>query len=201
MAAERLPTSKIEIYQRFRRDSFHAASLIREGATEYSNGVVEPARRACHLAFIAQNDSWSKFCRRLLIASALGLPGFTGSHPRAPGISDESAVLSALGIAVPWKDDRPWHVTDVLLSAARRLQVTNLATLNGSIGSTPNPSESVRRVRNFFAHANPDTYNKAYQHCQNKRPVEFCYTNYADGELICLNWFQELDVIARLACD
>lgn len=201
MTTERLLPSKIAAYQRFRRQSFASAQMIRAGHKLYAAGDREAASRACNLAFLKQNDAWSKFCRRLLVASALGFDGFSGGHGPAPGISSEADVMSALNIRVPWKDDRKWHVANDFLGAARTLKVANIGTLNGSIGSTPNPSEQIRYVRNFFAHANPHTHERAFNACSQRRPVDFCFTSFDNGELVCVNWFGELDTIARLASD
>lgn len=201
MAVEKLPSTKIAIFQRYCREAAKVEDLLIEGERAFTAGHHRTATLLCHLALIRLNDSWSKFNRRLLVASALGLPGYAGPHPRAPNITDEASALAALGIGIPWRDDRAWHVASAFLGAARKLNVSNLTTLNGSIGATPNPSEAVRYIRNFFAHSNPDTYQRALNACSGMRPVEFCLTVYDCGKLKVLVWVEDLRLIARLACE
>lgn len=201
MVVEKLPSTKVAIYQRFCREAARVEALLLEGERAYAAGDHGAASLLCHLALIRLNDSWSKFSRRLLVASALGLTGFSGKHPKAPNISDEASAMAALGIGVPWREDWAWHVASTFLGAARKLKVTNINTLNGSMGATPNPSESVRFIRNFFAHSNPDTFRRAIGACGGLRPVDFCFTAHDRGTLRVLVWLEELRMIARLACD
>ena len=201
MPVEKLPSTKVAIFKRYCREAAGVEALLLEGERAYIAGDHETASLLCHAALIRLNDSWSKFSRRLLVASALGLAGFTGKHPKAPNIADEGSAMAALGIGVPWREDWAWHVAGTFLGAARKLKVTNITTLNGSMGATPNPSEAVRFIRNFFAHRNPDTYRRAMTVCGGSRPVDFCFTEYERGRLKILVWLEDLRIIARLACD
>lgn len=199
MFGEKTQRSRVRIYQRFAGSARKLESDLMECASSYSQGEREHSVAYCRGLFIELNDRWSLFSRRLLIASALGGEGYDGSINGVPGCEDESDVLHTLGVRVAWKNDRPWHVPSEFLGAARTLKVKNLATLNGSIGATPNSAEQVRVVRNLFAHRNPDTYMRARGHCRSARPEVFLLTEKEAGQFILVNWIAQLLAIARSA--
>ena len=201
MYGERPRRDRRVIFRRFASRARLVEEVLASASAHYRGGSGSISQEICRGVFLTLNDRWSVFNRRLLIASALGGVGFGGITAGVSGLKSEADVVNALGIKTPWRDDWAWHVPTTFLGAARRLRVSNLSILNGSIGTTPNPSDEVRYIRNFFAHRNPDTYQRAIAHTQGDRPERFCLSAVDRGELVAIIWVRQLVAIARTACE
>jgi hypothetical protein len=109
------------------------------------------------------SDSWHRFCRRLVLTSAVLEPVTLSGVPvlRVPGLASEKDVLVRLrtmpGPARPPYWEPRWHDAVQASQAARFLSLSNSIQIVGALGSTPSPAVDLNAVRNFVAHRNRDT--------------------------------------------
>lgn len=109
------------------------------------------------------NDGWHRFCRRLVILSAVSAPRTLSGTTIAPvaGLNSETDVLARLrlmpGPPKPWYWEPRWHDAVQASRAARFLPLNNATQIAGALGSTPSPAGSLNAVRNFVAHRNRST--------------------------------------------
>lgn len=151
--------------QKFWRLGCSAESLFEIGASHLGRGDEELGRALVEGSIIALHDSWARFCRNVVIISAIGgvIDGSGNKIPKSQ-YSNEADVLNAIRLyynkrSSDWEPK--WHDPGACLAAARGLGVGNLSRLNGAIGATPSPIDDIRKVRNFFAHKVPDAARKA----------------------------------------
>lgn len=112
---------------------------------------------ACEMAVIRLHDSWTRFCRELIITSALGNTltlGGTLLTKSSPSVTDRNSVITSLLAAYPRRRrfEPRWGDAIECLDAARRLGIRNLATVSAGLGATNSPAEEIRHIRNFYAH-------------------------------------------------
>ena len=114
-------------------------------------------------ATISLYASWEEFSRKLLYSSAYCLPWAGGGRriARAPGIS---TIRDVEGKLREMKRVKPQYRLIVhlggpsqMVQACRYLQVANQQVVAPAITSQNSPADSLRIVRNFLAHQNPDT--------------------------------------------
>ena len=85
------------------------------------------------------------------------------SLARSPLVTGgKGSVLPALMGTFSKKESEPkWFDSAECIDAARRLQVQNLTTIAAGLGATTSPAESLRNVRNFYAHRGKRTAQEA----------------------------------------
>jgi hypothetical protein len=107
------------------------------------------------MSVVRLQDSWSRFCRELVIISASERPVTAAGTlvPLAPGISRRSDALNALHVVYTRPPYEPkWFDAQACLRAASILRLNNYASVSGGIGVTPSPLDDLRALRNFLAH-------------------------------------------------
>jgi hypothetical protein len=112
------------------------------------------------------NDAWHRFCRRLVILSAIAHTVTLSGTVITPvaGLSSELDVIARLrtmpGPPKPHYWEPRWHDAVEAVRAARFLPVNNATQIAGALGSTPSPAANLNTVRNFIAHRNRGTADK-----------------------------------------
>lgn len=131
------------------------------------DGVV--ARATTEFCVLRLHDSWSRYCRSIVIASAAGAITSAGTRlPRTKGVRGFSSVPARLkaieGGGRAWREP-PWHVSARLVAAAYELSIANLLQVQAGVGLAQSPEPDLRRLRNFFAHYRADTGEKVATLC------------------------------------
>lgn len=127
-----------------------------------------PHRNNREWCALSLNDAWHRFCRRLVISSAICGPQTLSGTVVQPvtGLRAEFDVLGRLrkqpGPPRPWYWEPHWHDAVAAGKAARFLQVSNAAQIVAALGSSPSPASDLNTVRNFIAHRKRDTASKMY---------------------------------------
>jgi hypothetical protein len=115
----------------------------------------EFARFSAEMAVIRLHDAWSRYCRELVVVSALGRVQTLGGVYLSPGLQATNrrqvihAAVTTTSGKVRWVK---WGVATECIDTATRLRIANLNTVATALGATNTASEEVRTVRNFFAH-------------------------------------------------
>jgi hypothetical protein len=110
---------------------------------------------ACEMVVIRMHDSWSRFCRDLVITSAVGNTQTLGGLkiPKSSVINSRSDVIPALLTKYKKRRNEPnWYDAGECLDAAQRLAIVNFSTVSAAIGAANSPAGEMRKVRNFYAH-------------------------------------------------
>lgn len=115
-------------------------------------------------AVVALQDSWNRFTRGVILASAAGAITSGGLRVRsATGRTSHAASLALLRATWPTRKNQPpwweprWFDPGDASQSASLLTITNASTVTGAIGATANPIADLRAVRNFVAHRGPTT--------------------------------------------
>lgn len=135
-------------------------------AVDVAPACAEPHRHNREWCAVYLNDSWQRFCRRLVLSSAVLEPvSLSGKIVRpVPGLRSQRETLAALRRVLAPK--RPafweprWHDAIEAGRAVRVLGVSNASQIIAALGSTPSPAADLNTVRNFIAHRNRDTAGK-----------------------------------------
>ncbi len=123
-----------------------------------------PNQLQCEMCVVRLHDAWARFCRELIITSALGKTLTISGVVliRASGISTRITVIPQLmGTFRRRRNEPNWYDATDCIDAAQRLGLTNLTTIGGALGSVNSPADSIRKVRNFYAHRGSETALKA----------------------------------------
>lgn len=158
-------------------------------------------------------DGWTRFCRELVIASAVSRPvTVAGLHlPKAPNVQRRRDVLPLLRLSFgrrqkpPWWEPH-WGIATDAIDAAQRLQVANFASISGGLGALGSPAEDLRRVRNFLAHRGEDTYSYVealsarLRLPHESRPDQLIQYMVPPGVPVFEFWVVQLRVVAQAAC-
>jgi hypothetical protein len=157
-------------------------------------------------------DSWSRFCRSLIIASAADRPATLGGVRlgRAPGISHRQDVLPTLRATfprgkVPWWEPH-WGIALDAIDAAQRLRVVNFPQISAAFGVVGSPADDLRRTRNFFAHRSEGTMAwvtnmmASYGLGATARARDLIRQLVPPGVTVFEQWVHRLRAIARTAC-
>ena len=124
------------------------------------------------MSVIRLYDAWSRYCRELVVVSALGRVNTLGGSYLTPiaGVTNRKQVIAkAITTAsgkmrwVKWGD-----ASDCLL-VCTKLGIANLNTVASALGANNTASEELRKVRNFFAHRGSGTNEMAMK--TNRFPV------------------------------
>ncbi len=146
--------------------AFHAELELVVSA--FATASVAPSCDAPHMhnrewCVVYLNDAWQRFCRELIIASAVYEPRtLSGSViGRAAGLTSEQDALTLLrtklGQRRPSYWEPRWHDAVEALRAAAILGIRNAPQVTAALGSTPSPADDINTVRNFVVHRKPDT--------------------------------------------
>jgi hypothetical protein len=119
---------------------------------------------------VSLQDSWNRFTRDLVLRSALGnavtatgrsLPPPGGRPIRQVDAMDQLRRNWPTGGVKPaWWEPR-WFNVDDANKAITILRIANSGNVTAAIGSSTNPWNEVRMVRNFVAHRLPSTAREA----------------------------------------
>ena len=170
-----------------------------------SGPQARPKQLICEMAVIRLHDTWTRFCREIVILSASGTVTLGGTIlPPAAGITNYSMVVPVLLSKYKKRRYEPkWGTAVECIDAAQRLSISNLATVSGALGATNSPDDTIRRVRNFYDHRGNETAQEASAtglFSNPSHPVVFELTVYKPGgETVLESWVSELKNIAIAA--
>ncbi|WP_419784839.1 hypothetical protein [Pseudodesulfovibrio sp.] len=143
-----------------RRSTFLLNAFLESSAELLADSQNQKARILAEMCVLRIHDEWCRFCRELIIVSAMGLGRTASGHrvPRASGMYNIQCVQAAFKRGRPnWKFEPSWAVTNDCLKAAQKLGITNFNTIAASLGAQNSHADDLRVVRNFFAHRNKST--------------------------------------------
>lgn len=172
----------------------NAASIARTRQTQL----------ACEMSVIRLHDSWARFCRELVITSALGgFVTFGGTRlPRSitPIVNRRSAITTLLA-RKRWRYEPKWATSALAIDAALALSVSNLTTISAAISAVNSPANELRLIRNYFAHRGEDTSSQALTTGRfGTSPSVFDLSQYiAGGNTVFEDWIQRFEAIAVAA--
>ncbi len=158
-------------------------------------------------ALIRLQDDWGRFCRDLILISAVGgcstVAGIALPN-RAASPRDALTILrsSFSGRAKPPDWEPKWFIANQALDAARRLRVGNLAAVSGALGSTPSPLEEIRVLRNFVAHRSERAAIEArrYSGLNHLKGLHaYLQSLQSGGSSLLETWVRQLQVMAESA--
>jgi hypothetical protein len=96
-----------------------------------------------------------------------------------------------------------WANASECIDAAQRLSISNLATVAAALGATNSPADSIRRVRNFYAHRGSEAAQEAATtglFSNPRHPVVFELGSYRPGGWTVLeSWVSDLVNIGTAA--
>jgi len=136
-----------------------------------SSGTLD-RQAASEYCAIQLQDTWTRFCRDLIVGASLGNARFGPSSPRAgqnlaPGALGVLSVGEALAelrrtwksgssVQPPWWEPR-WFDTGQSTRALNILRPSNRNEIDAALNSSTNPIEDLRPVRNYVAHRGAST--------------------------------------------
>lgn len=89
----------------------------------------------------------------------------------APLVTTERSVIPTLLATFKNRKTEPkWFDATDCIDSAQRLKVENLTPIAGALGATTSPAESLRHVRNFYAHRGEYTAREATKHATFVKP-------------------------------
>jgi hypothetical protein len=147
----------VEPYRRFLRESSAIAErfIVIQGVER--NIQCPPRHRdGREMCAIRLHDAWARFCRELVLASAMGTLTMTGTRVNAAnGIG---SLDDALGKVMTGQGFEPrWADAAQCIRAINTLQLENAETVKAALSLPFSPAEDLRQVRNFLAHRNRRT--------------------------------------------
>lgn len=163
----------------------------------------------CEMIVVRLHDSWTRFCRELIVLSAYGSTTTLGGNPISkskPQITDRASVVPLLMSSLyrkPQRNEPRWGTARECIDAANRLGIQNLSTVAAALGAANSPGDQLRIVRNFYAHRKKQTSISAigtghFSHpCH---PVVFHLNTLASAGMTVMDtWIQGLDAVATAA--
>lgn len=163
------------------------------------------AQLACEMAVIRMHDAWARFCRELVINSALGNTRTTGGMllvRSRPDILDRGSVIPVLLSSLRSRWEPKWAHAAASINAGRALNIQNIANVAAALGASNSPAEPVRKIRNFYAHRGKDTSNYALSTglFTGPQPRVFELNNFTTGGVTVIEtWVREFDAVAVAA--
>lgn len=177
--------------------------------TEYNRASTKidgTTRLTCEMVVIRLHDAWTRFCREVIIRSAIGNINTLGGMRLVPvvGVTDRASAIEALMNTYRKRTYEPrWGDASECLDAATRLKIGNIATVSAAIGATNSPAESIRHVRNFYAHRKEGSAARAITtgcFYGAKYPDVFQLRQYTTGGVtVVASWTSGLILIATAA--
>lgn len=181
--------------------------LAREYESAAASGFDRASQLACEMAIVRLHDSWARCCRNIVLRSACGCQTLGGARVAAAvGVTNEAEALAkyfATFRRSRLPQEPKWHSARDAIDAAQRIEISNRAEVVAALSSSSSPAETMRKVRNYYAHRTRDTVAKAmatgifptltvpYVFNLNKPG--------AGGETILRAWIRELRLIADAA--
>ena len=173
----------------------------------------QPHKFGREMCIVQLHDAWARACKELMIASACDKPLTSSGRivPLAPHIISRRDILPVLrGTYTGRSRKHPnweprWGDTTEFLNVARRLNLHNYSTLSLGMSVTPNPTDHLRMVRNFFAHRGAQTANlnkriaRVYAIPAKSTPEELVNFLIAPGLTIFESWVNRLRTMLRVA--
>jgi uncharacterized protein YfkK (UPF0435 family) len=164
-------------------------------------------------------DCWTRFTRDLIVFASLGNASFGPLSSRAgqilgPGVlgvqtfADAVTILrsrwtSGGGSKPPWWEPR-WFDQRDAIQALKILQPVNGNDINAALGSSANPIEDLRAVRNFVAHRGATSAPRMRAVAQSvgslgwAQPADVVNTSQA-GVVVFDSWVARLSAVATAA--
>jgi hypothetical protein len=159
------------------------------------------------MAVVRLHDAWARFCRELIILSALGRTVTLSGVPLAPSspaLANRNSVIAALLATYKKKKYEPrWSDAVECLDAAARLKIANLPTVSAGLSASNSPADEIRQVRNFYAHRRMESAiralaTKAFSHPT--RPVASDLASFTTGgDRIIESWVRRLIVVGTVS--
>lgn len=127
------------------------------------------AQLYCILRFYSE---WERFVEDVIFVSAVRRP-ITGSGVRLD-VAAEVLVRGSFRDALAWScaprnGRRPkviyWGDASRVVPIVSRMGLSNAQSVVGSLGASNSCADDLRKLRNFVAHRNPDTWEKASEVC------------------------------------
>lgn len=181
--------------------------LEREFLRAATSGKHRHTQLTCEMAVVRLHDAWARFCRRLVILSALGRTSTLGGVPLSPcsaTVTRHSLVVPTLLATYKKRRHEPrWADATECIDAAQRLNIKNFSTVSAALAATNSPADKIRRVRNFYAHRGEDTADDALStsiFSFPTRPEVFDLAAYTSGGArIIESWVSDLILVATAA--
>jgi hypothetical protein len=119
------------------------------------------------MTLVRLHDSWARNCRDLVIRSACGNTTTLGGA----ALARSGLVTGGHGSVIPaWlatfksrATEPKWFDVTECVDAARRLGVGNLAAIAAGLGANTSPADTLRAIRNFYAHRSHRTAREAFR--------------------------------------
>lgn len=150
-----------------RRLMSELAWLQREFLMAVKSGNHRSAQLTCEMTIVRMHDAWARYCRELIILSAVGRTvTLTGTPllPASSAITGCSLVVPEL-LATYRKKNRMyeprWGDAKECIDAGKRLAIRNYATVAAALAAVDSPADDIRNVRNYYAHRTRGTAEKA----------------------------------------
>jgi len=196
-----------EFYGPIRRLCSEMSWLREEFFSPSSDQVCRQSQLVCEMVIVRMQDAWARFCRELIILSALGNGETLGGIPLKPSlpvINNRASVIPALLSTYKRRQYEPrWERADECIEAGQRLSILNLPTVSSALGATNSPAEAMRHVRNFYAHRKQGTARNAILtgcFAGSRYPVVFALRSYTTGGGTVLDsWINGLIIVATAA--
>jgi hypothetical protein len=163
----------------------------------------------CEMVVVRLHDSWTRFCRELIVLSAYGNTTTLSGNPISksnPLITDRASIIPLLMSSLyrkPQRNEPRWGTARECIDAATRLGIQNLSTVAAAIGAANSPADQLRIVRNFYAHRKKETAINAIGtgHFSHPfHPIVFHLNALASaGMTIMDTWIQGLEAVATAA--
>jgi len=159
---------------------------------------------ACEMAVVRLHDAWTRFCRDIVIVSALGNTNTLSGTRLArctSAITDRNSVVVYLLSKYKKRRYEPrWGDVQECLDAANLLGLTNFTTIAAGLGAANSPAEEIRHVRNYYAHRKDGSALKAMGtglFPLVKKPEVAELAKYTPGgQMVIESWVQRLMAVA-----
>lgn len=126
----------------------------------------DAARLSCEMTLVRLHDCWARNCRDLVIRSACGntttLGGATLARSGLVSGGHGSVIPVLLATFRRRVNEPKWFDATECVDAAQRLGVGNLAAIAAGLGANTSPAETLRVIRNFYAHRSHRTAREAF---------------------------------------
>lgn len=163
-------------------------------------------------ATVQLQDSWSNYCRDLVLRSWKGGIATLGGQliPMRRGDASPRAALAALRSTYSGRLKKSqywepkWFDPNEALDAASRLALTNVGAIASGLGLSPSPLDELRAVRNYFAHKGPQSVQSLnpYVSSPTSDSVHAFITSPTQGGAVRFErWAAQLDIMARAAAN
>ena len=198
-------TSEFDI--QIKRLQLELTWLEREFLQAAISGKHRHTQMTCEMTVVCLHDAWARFCRKLVILSALGRTTTLGGVPLSAcsaAVTRHSLVVPALLATYKKRRHEPrWADATECIDAAQRLNIKNFSTVSAALAATNSPADKIRRVRNFYAHRGEATAYDALStsvFSTPTRPEIFDLAAYtAGGARIFESWVSNLILVAIAA--